>query len=187
MKKLFNLALVGTMVLAAVACQREQVGSSSVEANENGVKEVATQFVLNVASAPQTKMSTEVVQLNHNFRGMDNAKLFVYSTGMVTDVPATTKDAYVLKTSSWAAADHKVFDLGTLYTASSVHNAGNGNDNENLKESSNRVLQLSLPVGTDAVLIYGKAIKGENAKSSEYGGTNMAITTFDKDPDNTII
>lgn len=187
MKKLFKLALVGTMVLAAVACQREQVGSSSVEANENGVKEVATQFVLNVASAPQTKMSTDVVQLNHNFRGMDNAKIFVYNTGMVTDVPATTKDAYVLKTSGWAAADYKFFELGTLYTASSIHNAGNGNDNENLKESSNRVLQLSLPVGTDAVLIYGKAIKGENAKSAEYGGTNMDITTFDKDPDKTII
>ena len=70
MKKLFNLALVGTMVLAAAACQREQMGSSSVEANGNGVKEVTTQFVLNVSSAPQTKMSADVVQQNQNFPGL---------------------------------------------------------------------------------------------------------------------
>ena len=110
MKKLFNLALVGTMVLAAAACQREQMGSSSVEANGNGVKEVTTQFVLNVASSPQTKMTADVVQMNHNFRGMDNAKIYVYNTGMIPENPeATTPDAFVLKTNSWTEEKAKYF------------------------------------------------------------------------------
>ena len=184
MKKLFNLALVGTMVLAAAACQREQMGSSSVEANGNGVKEVTTQFVLNVASSPQTKMTADVVQMNHNFRGMDNAKIFVYNTGMIPEKPeATTPDAFVLKTNSWTEEKAKYFDMGTLLSSSSLDNAGtNNNDN-----SSNRVLQLSVPVGVDAVLFYGKAIKGNNAESYQYGGTNMSATQFKLNPAETVI
>ena len=100
MKKLFKLALVGTMVLAAAACQREQLAPTEAPEEETGVKEVVTNFVLNVAAAPETKMTAEVVQMDQNFRGMDNAKLFVYNTGM-----APTEDAYVLKTSGWLGSD----------------------------------------------------------------------------------
>lgn len=184
MKKLFNLALVGTMVLAAAACQREQVGSSSVDASGNGVKEVTTQFVLNVASSPQTKMTADVVQMNQNFRGMDNAKLFVYNTGMIPENPAsTTPDAFVLQTDSWTEAKAKYFDMGTLLGSSSLDN-GSTNNNDN---SSNRVLQLSVPVGVDAVLFYGKAIKGNNAESYQYGGTDMTATKFNVNPAQTVI
>lgn len=184
MKKLFNLALVGTMVLAAAACQREQVGSSSVDASGNGVKEVTTQFVLNVASSPQTKMTADVVQMNHNFRGMDNAKIYVYNTGMIPENPeSTTPDAFVLKTNSWTEDKARYFDMGTLLGSSSLDNEStNNNDN-----SSNRVLQLSVPVGVDAVLFYGKAIKGNNAESGQYGGTNMTATKFNVNPAQTVI
>ncbi|MBR5925151.1 MAG: hypothetical protein IKZ60_06765 [Bacteroidales bacterium] len=184
MKKLSNLALVGTMVLAAAACQREQMGSSSVEASGNGVKEVTTQFVLNVASAPQTKMSADVVQMKQNFRGMDNAKLYVYNTGMIPENPgSTTPDAFVLKTNSWTEDKARYFDMGTLLSSSSIDNEStNNNDN-----SSNRVLQLSVPVGVDAVLFYGKAIKGNNAESYQYGGTNMTATQFSVNPAGTVI
>ena len=184
MKKLFNLALVGTMVLAAAACQREQVGSSSVDASGNGVKEVTTQFVLNVASSPQTKMTADVVQMNQNFRGMDNAKLYVYNTGMIPENPeSTTPDAFVLKTNSWTEDKARYFDMGTLLGSSSLDNEStNNNDN-----SSNRVLQLSVPVGVDAVLFYGKAIKGNNAESYQYGGTNMTATKFNVNPAQTVI
>lgn len=193
MKKLFNLALVGTMVLAAVACQREQVGSSSVDASGNGVKEVTTQFVLNVASAPQTKMSADVVQRNQNFRGMDNAKIYVYNTGLIPENPtAETPDAYVLKTSGWTEEKARYFDMGTLLSASAIDNTNNSSTppvSNNVNNSSNRVLQLSVPVGVDAVLFYGKAIKSSSAESFEYGGTNMTLnaTKFDVNPENTVI
>lgn len=184
MKKLFNLALVGTVVLAVAACQREQMGSSSGEADGNGVKDVTTQFVLNVASAPQTKMTADVVQMNHNFRGIDNAKIYVYNTGLIPENPAsTTPDAYVLNTTSWTADKARYFDLGTLLGSSAIDNTGtNNNDN-----SSNRVLQLSVPVGVDAVLFYGKAIKVNSAESYQYGGSNMNATKFDTDPAETVI
>ncbi len=182
MKKLFNLALVGTMVLAAAACQREQMGSSSVDASGNGVKEVTTQFVLNVASSPQTKMTANVVQMNQNFRGMDNAKIYVYKTGMIPENPeSTTPDAFVLKTNSWTEDNAKYFDMGTLLSSSSIENENNNG------HSSNRVLQLTVPVGVDAVLFYGKAIKDNNAESYQYGGTNMTATQFNVNPAETVI
>ena len=166
MKKLFKLALVGTMLLAAAACQREQVGSSSLEANENGVKEVTTQFVLNVASAPQTKMSADVVQQNQNFRGIQDVRLFAYKTGTY-DPSDNTKIPYVLNTSAPAAENVKTYDLGLLMAANSLDNTGD----KNKTESSERILQLSVPVGVDAVLFYGKAIKGSGDSDMTYGCT----------------
>ncbi len=166
MKKLFNLALVGTMVLAAAACQREQMGSSSVEANGNGVKEVTTQFVLNVASAPQTKMSADVVQQNQNFRGIQSVRLFAYKTGTY-DPSDNTKIPYVLNTSAPAVGDVKTYDLGLLMAANSLDNTGD----KNKTESSERILQLSVPVGVDAILFYGKAIKGTGDSDMTYGCT----------------
>ena len=189
MKKLFKLALVGAMVLAAAACQREQLATTEAP-EETGVKEVATNFVLNVSSAPNTKMTADAVQQNHNFRGMNYAHLYVYNTGMVTSDPQTTKTAYVLKTNDdtyWTDANSKYYDLGKLYSSTTVTNTGDGADNTNNKQSSNRVLQLSIPVGTDAVLFYGKAEKAENSKPADYGGTNMDATKFDKDPGKIII
>lgn len=173
MKKLFNLALVGTMVLAAAACQREQVGDSPLPSNEDGVKEVTTQFVLNVASAPTTKMSADVVQQNDNFRGIQDVKLFVYKTGtsnaseVEEPTDENTNKPYVVKTTALSPDDVKEFDLGYFMSPTSISNEGtNNNDN-----SSNRILQLSIPVGVDAVMLYGKAIKGTGASDEDYGVT----------------
>lgn len=181
MKYYFKLALVGAIVLTAAACAREPLAPEETQAQaETGVKEVTTQFVLNVASAPSTKMTADVVQQNHNFRGMDNAQIFVYNTGM-----APAANAYVLNTTGWTSANTKSFDIGSLLNASGISNTGTEND----ELSSNRVLQLSLPVGVDAVTFYGKAVKGNNAKSSEYGGTNMSGTNtkIDVNPSETVI
>ncbi len=171
MKKLFNLALVGTMVLAAIACQREQVGSSS-EANENGVNEVTTQFVLNVASAPQTKMSADVVQQNKNFRGIQDARLFAYKTNTTSGTP------YVLNTGTPADGNVKEFNLGILMAANSLDNSGSNNKTE----SSERILNLSVPVGVDAILFYGKAIKGSGNSNMEYGVTHDYNYTLTSKP-----
>ena len=184
MKKLVTLFALSALAVL-VGCQREMTKNDTPE--ETGVREVTTQFVLNVASVPQTKMSAEVVQMDHNFRGMDNVKLFVYSTGMVTDKQETSKNAYVLNTSGWTNENSKSIDLGVLYAANTVTNTGDDDENTNRTESSNRILQLSLPVGTDAVALYGKAIKGNNAKSAEYGGTNMSATTISRNPGETVI
>ena len=164
MKKLFHLAFVSTMVLAAAACSREQLAVSQAPEQETGVKEVTTQFVLNVTSATQTKQTADVVQRNHNFRGIQNARLFAYKTG-IYDASDDTKIPYVLNTAAPAADDVKEYDFGLLMAANSINN-----DN-NMDSDSRRVLQLSIPVGVDAVLMYGKAVKGANDSDAEYGCT----------------
>lgn len=165
MKNLFKLVFAGAIVLAAVACQREQQGVGS---EDSGVKEVTTQFVLNVASAPTTKMTASVVQKNGNFRGIDNAKLYVYKTG-ITGTPFVTDTI---------SACEKEFNLDMLIADDGLDNTGENNktggDDETL--SSKRVLQLSLPIGSDAVLFYGKAIKASGLKDSDYGVTTAYLS-----------
>lgn len=173
MKKLFNLALVGTMVLAAAACQREQVGDSPTPVKG---EEVTTQFVLNVTSAPQTKMTADAVQQNHNFRGIQDGIIYTYATG--------TK--LVLSSAETAT---KTFNFPAFFADGGLDNSGNNNqtdENGTASTASKRVLQLSIPVGTDAVLFYGKAMKGDGSRPSDYGESGPA-THIDPIPDNTVI
>ena len=164
MKK--SVTLIALSALAVlVGCQREPVTQETPE-EVTGVREVTTNFVLNVATSPMTKMTADVVQQNHNFRGIQNAKIFAYKTG-IYDKTDATKIPYVLNTTAPATDDVKVFDLGLLMAANSLDNTGN----KNMESDSRRVLQLSIPVGVDAVLMYGKAVKGANDSDQDYGCT----------------
>ena len=60
MKRLFNYVLTGTLCLATMACQQEQLDPNGVT-NDPDVQEVSTQFILNVSAAPTTKMSADSV------------------------------------------------------------------------------------------------------------------------------
>lgn len=174
MKQIFNLLLVSTLVLVAAACQHEpQVNNTS----ENEVKEVTTQFVLNIAAAPTTKMTADVVQMNNNFRGIENAKIYAYKTGM-------TGTPYVIDAS---AAAEKYFDFGKFFAADALNNSEGNNQSGANATASKRVLQLSIPVGVDAVLFYGKAAKAGGAKGAEVGATNEDVTSFSPIPGSTVI
>ena len=90
MKKFFNLALAGTMVIAAASCQKGQLAGS--DASGNTLQEISTQFVLNVTAAPKTKMTPDVVQQNNNFRGIQDGIIYTFNTG----VNLSTATPYVL-------------------------------------------------------------------------------------------
>ncbi len=171
MKTLTKLAFLGAIALAAVGCQKELV-SNVVPEDDSTPREVTTQFVLNVASAPQTKQSATTVQKATNFRGIEDAVLLTYN---VTDLDASATHAYVNKTSAPDAGTFKRFDLGTLFANGAI-NAGNNQDSD-----SRRILQLTIPINTDAVLLYGKAIPGTPASgvSSEKlnGATSAEISS----------
>ena len=169
MKKLFNLALAGTMILAAAACQREQLGSQTPE---EGMKEVTTQFVLNVTAAPKTKLTADVVQLNNNFRGIQDGVIYTYKTGI--DIENDTP--YVLDPS--VTAD-KTFNFPFFFAADGINNTGTNNQTGETATASKRVLQLSIPVGTDAVLFYGRAIKASGVADSDYGASNIDANADD--------
>lgn len=156
------LALVGVLS----GCQRDWLETNpdyNAETNE-----VITQFVLNVSAAPQTKMSAQAVQLAQNFRGIDSAKIFTFKTGITGALP------YVLADTT---KPDKVIDLGLFLPSNGLDNSMSVENNDttyaNNQESSRRVLQLSIPVGTDAVMFYGKAIKASGANAGEFGATTV--------------
>ncbi len=115
-------------LVVVAACQREPMGEIDPE-----VREVNTQFVFNIAtSAAQTKQASDAVQEGANpvFRGISDAKLMSYTL---------SEDGEILKQD---AAPSKVYDLSQLVAAGS---------------GPRRVLEMSLPIQTNTLLLYGRA------------------------------
>ncbi len=172
MKQLFNFALIGAIALTSatmfVGCNSSE---DSVAENNNPnfnekTNEITTQFVLNVAtnakSNEATRSSATTVQEGGlNFRGIDNTVLFAYQTSGQKFVGAT----------QIAADAAKRYDLGTVLAAGAI-----------TETNSNRVLELAIPTETDAMMFYGKAIKGSmsdaEAGKITYNVTGSTANTF---------
>lgn len=165
MKKYFNFAFVGAIALLGAgvftACSSESSMDLGDNTNPNydpATRSVTTQFVLNVSSAANdnnTRQSSTTVQKAGNFRGMKDAKLI----GLASDKATSFIAPYLGETTQtdWTTGSNmksKVYDLGTLYAANSVDNTGDNNS----ENSSHRVVELTLPLTTDAMLVYGRAI-----------------------------
>ncbi len=181
MKKVLNFALIGAIALTGATmftgCSSGDEAVVENNPNYNAVtNEVTAQFVLNVSSATgnTTRQSADVVQKNANFRGLKDAKLIGLSTSHSSYLApyngeTTTDESYKVK---------KTYDLGTLYAANAVTNTGTTNRDN----SSRRVLQLVLPLQTDAMLVYARAIPSgtdeENGKISMNVTGNPENTTF---------
>jgi hypothetical protein len=178
MKKNFMFAMICAIALTGAVGITSCSSSDEVTAEVNptydpAVNTVNVQFVLNVATAPNqfTRQSDETVQRDQNFRGIQNVTLVGLATGnpgvLAPYLGGTT-------TTDWDATSGikaKFYDLGTLYGSSAVSNEGT-NNREN---SSRRVLQLSMPIATDAMLVYGRAIP--NPDTEENGKVTMTIGT----------
>ena len=115
-------------LVVVAACQREPMGEIDPE-----VREVNTQFVFNIAtSAAQTKQASDAVQEGPTpvFRGISEAKLMSYTL---------PRNGEILKQD---AKPSKVYDLSQLVAAGS---------------GPRRVLEMSLPIQTNTLLLYGRA------------------------------
>lgn len=155
MKKNFYFAFLGAFALTGVlgisSCSSD---NEIVEVNptfDPAKNEVTTQFVLNVNPSEQgtTRQAASTVQKASNFRGMKDAKLIGLSTGK-----ANTFLAPFLGSSTNFDVK-RTYDLGTLYANGSVDNDP---ESDNAEKSSHRVVELTLPLKTDAMLVYGRAI-----------------------------
>lgn len=163
--KIFTSVLLGA--IAIVGCQREP----KVEPNPNfnpETDEVNAAFIMSIAAGSSTKMSAENVQQNTNFLGIHKAKVILYSDGEAEDgfwpfVKSNSGDA------------KQLYDLDELLTAGALNAANNATS------SSNRVVELSIPLGADAALFYGKAINNSPGKVQGL----MDFTHIDKNPGNT--
>lgn len=184
MKKFFYYAMTGAIALSGAvglnACSSDDEDVLDVNPTYDPVtNSVTTQFVLNVSAAATTRQSATTVQRNANFRGMQDAKLIGLATGNSAYLAPYAGGA---TTTNWAALSGtkaKTYELGTLYGATAVDNTGD----QNQDESSRRILELTLPLQTDAMLVYARAIPTgtdeENGKVTSNITANPENITFD--------
>lgn len=173
MRKNSNLFLAGVIMLAGVlaaSCQREPMNVNPLYNPDTD--EVTSSFVFNISTDQQaTKSAATTVQAaGGNFRGMDDAILIAYKTSAKYFVDATAA----------GAAAEKRFDFPHLLTESQVDDSGS---------KSHRVLEIGLPVGTDAMLFYGHAPKSGTMTDAEGGkitystaGDQASAFTFSLNP-----
>ena len=135
MRALIKLSVAGAIALAFVACKKDNFVQDNPDYNPE-TKEVTTQFVLSVnTGAPQTRMTATNVQRASNFLGINEAHVLAYKTGMsVTDLSV---EPFVLTSST---ATDRDYALGTLYSNGSIDAPNNATS------SSNRIVQLTVPV-----------------------------------------
>ena len=152
------IALIGTCGFTACSSDGEVAAVEDNPTYDAATGLVKSQFVLNIASNAQTRSGATTVQAGgENFRGIDNTLLFAFNTSGKRFINA-----------SFAATEAAGrYDLGMVAAASTLNNS----------DKSHRILELAMPTGTDAMLFYGKAIKGSTSPDyNEIGKVNYNIT-----------
>ncbi len=130
-------------LMALVACKREAVELNPTYDPDRNT--VTTKLVLNVSTtngAPKTKQTAIDVQADGNFRGMDEVHVLAYTLGYA-GVGGAHYLYQVSDESSKATRDYSLDNLVSEITP----------------ENSTRILELSLPLATNSILLYGKATK----------------------------
>ncbi len=159
MKKIQQLALMSAIALTGA------VGFSSCSSSDDDVvnnpnfnpetNEVLAKFVFNVSTGNgmtrQTSAATQAA-VSETFRGIDNAVLFSF------------KQATDGKTIATASTADKRYDLSRIIAAGGVS-----------EDKSTRVIETSLPLNSNTLLFYGRAIPGTVSQSEADAG----ITAYD--------
>lgn len=170
----FMSAIALTGAVGFTSCSSNDDVTTDVNPSYDPVAQtVNTKFVLNINPAEQgtTRQTSTTVQKANNFRGMKDAKLIGLSTGKASSFLAP-----FLSSSTGFDVNH-TYDLGTLYASGSVDNEP---ESDNADNSSHRVVELTLPLKTDAMLVYGRAIPGTDLEENGSVVYNVAAT-----PENT--
>ena len=157
MKKLIVL-LSAVALIGLTSCSQEQLGPK----NEGAKKEVKTNFSFSIASKTQaqTKATSNEVQIDGKFRGMQDMTLFVANQELA--VPSSNGDFM---------PDY-VYDLGTLSA------------DEITAAESSKIYNLSIPIGVNNMTFYGLATKGtdDDGDLKWNIGTTKGTTSFESVP-----
>lgn len=153
MKKLFNYALIGAIALTGptmlTSCSSsDDAAAENTNPNFNPeTNEVLTKLVFNVATGNTTRQTSNATQATTSdpFRGINSAVLLSFKQGDDN------------KHISAATTADKRYDLENIMSAGSI-NAADNNTN-----SSHRVIETSLPLNTNSLIFYGKAIQSTPA------------------------
>ena len=155
MKKYFNFALLSAIALTGTigftACSSSEEATVDVNPTYNPkTNEVTTDFVFNVSngSSATTRQSGAATQASsslsaNDFRGIDHSYIMCFKQG---------SDGNPL--SAVATAD-KSFDMSRIVAAGTLDNS-----------KSRRVLEMSLPLNTNTMLFYGRAINESTTPAS---------------------
>ena len=168
MKKNYVYALMSAIALTGAvgfsSCSDEDVVDVNPGYNpETG--EVPVDFVFNVETGakPTTRMAASTVQIGTGtFRGIRDAQLYTYklsSDGSHVSAGTETAD--------------KSYDLNELVSAGQLNGSGT--------DVSRRVLEMSLPTGTNALMLWGRAMQGSvgtgKTAGAVYGSIDFAPST----------
>lgn len=148
MKKLLFITLGLAALFGVTACVERQNVSPDFNPVDNTIN---TQFVFNISSAagesdPNTKQADTNVQANGNFRGIDNATLFAMVDSTLTTTSSKARRKMVVATSQATA----MRDLSSILQKNAIASSAKG---------GTRIVEINLPVGTNEIVIYGKAAK----------------------------
>ena len=139
------IALTGTVGLSSCSSSEDLKVEDNPSYNAK-TGEVGVDFVMNIATGntASTRMSSANTQATESekFRGIENAALMAFTL---------TDDGKNVATASTA---NKHYDMGTIMGAEAIDPDGTGST-----PKSRRVIELSLPTGTNTLMFWGKAIK----------------------------
>ena len=170
--KTFTSVLLGAAALVALStgCVREPASNNpNFDPDKNTVR---TKFVLNINNKPgnSTKMTAEDAQANgsNSFRGMQDVHILAYNLTTSPSFPNAPKVGEGQNVTygkfyfnpATAGSTLEDFNFGRLFDASDVTST-----------NQSRVMELSFPLETNVVVLYGKAL---NTKGAEYQGSVTA-------------
>ena len=164
MKKKLLFAFAGAIALSGAvgvtSCSSDKDVAEEVNPGYNEkTGEVPVNFVFNVETGTQsgTRMAASAVQVGPNtFRGIKDALLFTYKlTSDGSHVSAGTETA------------NKVYDLNELVAQGALNSTGT--------DVSRRVLEMSLPTGTNTLMFWGRAKQGTVGTGKKAGAVYGSI------------
>lgn len=154
MKHLTKLALLGSVALLASACMREDVykapDNPTYDPVANTVKTTILLDISTSAETPQTKITAHYAQCDDNFLGMEAVHLLTYKIPYEPGGAVADSGHFFFRPyhNNQAVAATRDYDLGNLFDAGGVDSL-----------HSSRSVELALPLETNAVVLYGKALK----------------------------
>ena len=153
MKKMFRFAFLSaiafTGAVSFTACSSDDKLAEENNPNFNPeTNEVLTKFVFNVATGSTTRQTSAATQATSSdqFRGINSAVLLSFKQ---------TDDS---KHISAATTADKRYDLESIMSSGSID-----------QTNSHRVIETSLPLNTNSLIFYGKAIQSTPANYEAYG------------------
>ena len=161
------IALLSTGFVACSSTESEVADNPNYNPETNSVK---TQLVLNIATAntPTTRMTSANTQATSSdgFRGISDVSLLTYElpSGSYT-LTTAGGGSHVWNTTTEALATAKrKYSLGDLLYSGEIS-----------ESNSRRVMELALPVNTNALMFYGKAPRSTTGTNKTLGSVTMDV------------